>query len=161
MRKRTAVLLILIITLSCIAAGCSAEVTADISDYGKTEIQITGIKDKAFIITPDRLADLKCTKASGEVESTKKTVTAVGPTLDTFLEQYGHGQTDYDEIIFIASDGYTTVLDNSYLTNHDSIILSVANGEKALNDSEKPLRLLIPDGKSSDWTKMILNFQRF
>ncbi|MDR2770536.1 MAG: hypothetical protein LBB57_00700, partial [Clostridiales Family XIII bacterium] len=147
---RLAALLVLTATA---AAGCGGEkgVTADLSAYGDTPIEIAGLADEAFTVTPNELAALPCVSRSATGETAKAgTVKAVGPLLDSFLAQYGKKASDFNRIHFIAADAYRVVLRDEYLTDYE-VVLSVANGKEALPEAEQPLRILIPEAESSMW----------
>jgi hypothetical protein len=146
-----------IVLFAFMLAGCSVKVTTDISSYGDTKIVVKGIETSDITVTPDHLASLKCVKASATSQSQKGgKVTGVGPTLATFLEEYGYEQSDFSSVVFKASDGYATTLDHQFLLTHQTIILSVSNQDTILSKDEKPLRVLIPDAESSNWTKMVV-----
>ncbi len=149
-----------IVFFTFMLTGCSAKVTTDISSYGDTKIVVKGIETSDITVTPDHLASLKCVKASGTSQSGEGAeVTGVGPTLATFLEEYGYRQEDFSSIVFIASDGYTTTLNHQFLLAHQTIILSVSNQDTRLSKDEMPIRILIPDAESSNWTKMVVEMK--
>lgn len=159
MKRKTISILICICIAAAAAAvftGCGTEVTADISAYGGSGIVICGLKSKTFKVTPNQLKDMECVKETAEGKSEKAgKVKAAGPLLETFVGEYGHKQTDFSEVTFKARDGYTTVLDKEFLKSHQTIVMSIADGNKALKKDEAPMRLLIPGAASMYWTKMI------
>ncbi|SHH97868.1 Oxidoreductase molybdopterin binding domain-containing protein [Sporobacter termitidis DSM 10068] len=131
--------------------GCGAGVTADISAYGDTPITVSGLTDKDFTVTPGELAKLKCVRMDGTGKTAKAgTVNAVGPLLETFLAQYGKTLDDFSYIKFTAADQYAVTLGKQHLKEKD-VVLSVASGSKPLTESQRPLRLFIPDAESSYW----------
>lgn len=152
-----AVMCVCFAVLICTAmTSCGVKVSADISAYGDTPIKVTGLEKDTFEVTPNELAKMECVKETAEGVSKKAgKVTAVGPTLETFTKEHGHEVSEYSQITFKASDGYTTVLDSAFLKSHSTIVLSVANGDKALRKKEQPMRLLIPGAPSSKWTKLV------
>lgn len=150
-------MLCIVMLLSLVIVGCGAKVTTDISSYGDTKIVVKGIGSSDITVTPNQLATLSCVKASGTSQSKKEIkITAVGPTLDTFLKEYGHQQSDFSSIVFKASDGYMTTLSRQFLSTHQTIILSISNGDTILSKDEKPVRLFIPGAASSNWTRMVI-----
>jgi hypothetical protein len=145
MVRKLAVLLVILLL-----AGCGGSLP-DISAYGDTPITIAGLTDAEFTVTPRELARLECVTRSATGGTAKAgTVNAVGPLLDTFLAQYGRAASDFERIRFIASDEYRVVLREEYLTEYE-VILSVASGKKPLPESERPLRILIPEAETSMW----------
>jgi hypothetical protein len=146
-----AVVVALLLCAGCgLPVGCGGG-QADISAYGDTPIEIAGLADGEFTVTPNELAALPCVSRSATGETAKAgTVRAVGPLLDTFLAEYGKKTSDFNRIRFIASDAYRVVLRDEYLTDYE-VVLSVANGKNPLPESERPLRILIPEAESSMW----------
>jgi hypothetical protein len=133
-----------------VCAGCGAP-AADISAYGDAAIEISGLTDADFTVTPADLAALACVSRSATGATAKAgTVKAVGPLLDTFLAAYGKKTSDFSRIRFIAADGYRVVLRDEYLTEYE-VILSVASGKDPLAAFERPLRILIPEAESNMW----------
>jgi hypothetical protein len=131
-------------------AGCGTQ-GADISEYGDAPIEISGLADEDFTVTPQELAALECVSRSATGATAKAgTVKAVGPLLDTFLAEYGKRTSDFGRIRFIASDGYRVVLRDEYLTDYE-VVLSVSSGKEPLPESERPLRILIPEAESNMW----------
>jgi hypothetical protein len=130
-------------------AACGG--SADISAYGDAPIEISGLTETDFTVTPNELAALECVSRSATGATAKAgTVKAVGPLLDTFLEGYGRKTSDFNRIRFIASDGYRVVLRDEYLTDYE-VVLSVSSGKNPLPESERPLRILIPEAESNMW----------
>jgi hypothetical protein len=133
----------------CTACGGTPE--ADISAYGDAPVAISGLTDEDFTVTPNELAALECVSRSATGETAKAgTVKAVGPLLDVFLADYGKKSSDFNRIRFIASDGYRVVLRDEYLTDYE-VVLSIASGGEPLPESERPLRILIPEAESGMW----------
>jgi hypothetical protein len=157
-RGRTALLaariLALLVLAVAISGGCGdgqTEVKADMSAYGDAPIEISGLTETDFTVTPNELATLACVSRSATGATAKAgTVRAVGPLLDTFLAEYGKKMSDFNRIRFIASDEYRVVLRDEYLTDYE-VVLSVASGGEPLPGSEQPLRILIPEAESNMW----------
>ncbi len=137
-------------------AGCgNMEVKADISAYADTPITICGLKEENFNITPAQLAQMDCIKQKAVGQSDKAgTVYAVGPTLETFLAFYGKTINDFSKVKFSASDGYIKSFTTEELSEFD-YILAIADGDKPLDNTEIPLRIIIPGGDSFNWVRMI------
>jgi len=159
MGRHTAKLLICIClaaVMSLALCSCGAKVTADISGYGDTQIKVTGLKSADFYVTPNELKELACVSQTAEGKSKKAgKVQAVGPTLQTVTEHYGGRLSDYSSVLLKAADGYSVSLSRSFVSAHSTIVISLADGDKALTKSERPARLLIPGAESSYWIKMI------
>ncbi len=137
-----------------------AILTADIASYKDVPIEIVGLTDKPFVITPGELAKMKKTRLQVEVheeevaEGEKPELgIAVGPTLDTFLKKYDMTTDDirsmkvYDEKD--ESTAYVRTLEE------DEIILSVANGKEALGEKEAPLRIAASGQEAAEWSGWI------
>lgn len=136
------------------ACGGSVQVKADISAYAEAPITIKGLGED-FVVTPAELADLECVKVGAAGKSDKAGyVTAVGPTLTTFLQAYDRDLTDFTFIRVTGSDGYWQRYAVNRLVDQE-VILAVADGEKPLTNDQAPLRLLIPNMDASTWVRMI------
>ena len=149
---------VLVSFLGLSACG-TVTVKADISEYGDTPITIVGVKDTEFQVTANELSQLPCISqsASGKTEKAG-TIRAVGPTLETFLAQYGKDVSDYTRIRFEATDGYKKGFLQEELTTHE-FILAVANGDLPLGKEEAPLRLIIPGAASDQWVRMVIRIE--
>lgn len=146
--------------LLCVAllfgmAGCKA----DISEYENEEIQIIGLLDEDFTVTPGELAEMECTEATAHGKTAKAgTVQAYGPTLETFLSAYGKSLDEFYSIKFYAKDDYTVTLGRQTFQECD-VILSIAMGSEPLYEGQRPLRLVIPEADSGKWTYMVYKIE--
>ena len=136
--------------------GCGK---ADISAYADEEITVTGLLDEDFTITPRELSEMECVsdKAVGETEKAG-TVKAYGPTLDTFLANYGVSKDDLYSIKFYAKDDYTSTLGKITWDQYE-VIFSIAYGSEAFDEDTAPLRIVIPGGKSGNWIRMVTKME--
>lgn len=151
-------LFILLFLLPALSTACGNG-KPDISAYQDTPISISGLTDEAFEITPAELMEMECVSESDTGKSEKAgTVEGYGPSLDTFLEQYGKERSDFEKIRFIAKDGYKKTLWGELLKN-DQIVLSLSDGDKPLSDSEEPLRLIVPGAESSYWVYGVIQIE--
>jgi hypothetical protein len=140
---------------------------ADISAYGKSGISISGLTDDDFIVTPEQLNALELVSLSatgvgmGEGGQSKTgVVKAYGPTLSTFLAQYGYKLEDFRSITFYCKDGYSSVIRPSRLEDpKPDIILSTAADKEPLEPYQRPLRLVIPGGSTGSWCFGILRIE--
>ena len=131
----------------------------DISDYEDMPVQIIGLTEDDFEITPAGLAEMKCESGSGQGGSEKSgNVDGYGPTLDTFLAEYGKERSDFSKIIFTAKDDYKKTVWGDMLED-GKIVLSIANGEEPLNENETPMRLLIPGAESAYWVYGVVKIE--
>jgi hypothetical protein len=145
--------LTLTLLLLTVLMGCKP--TIDLSGYGNTPIEISGLTAEAFSVTPNELAELELSSASASGTSAKAgTVKATGPTLRTLTEHYGANPEDFKLVRFIAKDGYRVTLHENGIRNW-SVILSIA----PLTLPEQPLRLLIPDADSSQWVYGVVRIE--
>jgi hypothetical protein len=144
--------LILTAVLALVLAACGQSGLADaIAEYSDSPITIVGLLAEEFTVTPGDLAALECVSrsAAGQTDKGGK-VAGIGPTLTTFLAEYGKTPADFTLVRFIASDAYRITLRQKTLTERD-IVLSLANGEDPLPGSQRPMRLVIPGAESSQW----------
>ena len=150
---------IIVVALALLALCACGEKQADISEYGDFEIEISGLLEEDFVITPNELLALPCVSRSATGATEKAgTVSVRGPLLETFLEQYGYEPSDFYKIRFIASDSYKTVLRDDYLTDYE-IVMAVSAGDKPLSNTERPLRLLIPEAESNMWIYSVVRIE--
>jgi hypothetical protein len=149
----SALVLILALTLS----GCGSE--PDISEYEDVPILIKGLEAQDFEITPGELLKMECVSGEDTGGSDKAgTVTGYGPDLDSFLSEYGRKRSDFSKIRFLAKDEYKKTVWGEMLENSE-IVLSVANGNEPLRESEMPMRLLIPGAESSYWVYGVVEIE--
>lgn len=147
--------LALLLLLLCACGGK----TADISAYGDTPITIAGLTEEEFTVTPSQLAALECVSRTATGATAKAgTVSATGPLLDTFLAQYGCKMSDFYKIRFIAADQYKVVLKDEYLTDYE-VVLAVSSGSEPLPESQRPLRILIPEAASNMWEYAVVRIE--
>ena len=131
----------------------------DISEYGDTPITIVGLLDEEFTITPNELAKLDFERSSAKGTSAKAgSVNGVGPTLITFLAQYGKTPADFNYIRFTASDEYTIRLSGTK-HNDDVVLMAIAGSNAPLPKSEQPMRLIIPDAESNQWIYAVVKIE--
>lgn len=156
MRNKTflpALLLCLVLLLS----ACAKQ--ADISAYAQETIEISGLTDEDFTVTPEELSQLDCVERTATGRSEKAgTVAARGPLLDTFLAQYDCKAADFYKIRFLCADGYKTVLKGDYLTDYE-VVLAVSCGSEPLGEAQRPLRILIPEAESSMWAYSVVRIE--
>jgi len=155
--------IVLIICLACAAAAIlfgyrATHVTADISAYADREIEVAGLTDSSFYVTPRELSQMKISKQTVTGKSQKAgTFTGVGPTMSVFLTQYGETVGNFKQVKFYAEDDYTVVLVASL--QEKTVILSVANGSDPLKDNQQPLRIVIPGEDSSKWIRNVVKIE--
>lgn len=102
---------------------------------------------------------MKCTSETATGQSAKAgTVTAYGPTVDTFLAHYGRDKSEFKCIRFTAEDGYDVVL-GSVTWEKRTVILSIANGSKPLDAYQQPMRVVIPGGSSGNRVRMVTKIE--
>ena len=146
----------LLLMLSLSACG---EKEADISEYANYPIEVSGLTDEDFTVTPQELSELECVSrtATGATEKAG-TVSVRGPLLNTFLAQYGKTAADFYKIRFLCADGYKTVLKDDLLTDYE-VVLAVQNSNGPLQESLRPMRLLIPEAESSTWAYSVIRIE--
>ena len=74
------------------------------------------------------------------------------------MAQYGKTAADFYKIRFLCADGYKTVLKDDLLTDYE-VVLAVQNSNSPLQESMRPLRLLIPEAESSTWAYSVIRIE--
>jgi len=152
-KKLVLAAIVLLLSLS----ACGGE--PDISAYKDMLIQIIGLTEDNFEITPSELAEMKCESGSGEGSSEKAgSIDGYGPTLDTFLAEYGKERSDFSKIKFTGKDDYKKTVWGDTLKDQE-IVFSIANGKDPLKEGETPMRLLIPGEDSSYWVYGVVKIE--
>ena len=131
----------------------------DISEYADYPIEVSGLTEEDFTITPQELLELDCVSrtATGATEKAG-TVSVKGPLLNTFLAQYGKTAADFYKIRFLCADGYKTVLKDDLLTDYE-VVMAVQNSNAPLQESMRPMRLLIPEAESGTWAYSVIRIE--
>lgn len=154
--KRIICAILSLLLVLVLLPGCGK---ADISDYADRKILVTGLLEEDFYITPGELAQLECVSATARGNSEKAgTVHAYGPTLETFLAQYGKSLSEFKKLRIVAEDGYTVTLGRVTWDKYD-VILSIAAGSRPLPDYQQPLRVVVPGGDSGNWVRLVTELQ--
>ena len=149
----------IIAAIAMLFALVSCAKKVELGDYADTPIEIVGLLDEDFTITPRELAQLKCDNATAKGASAKAgTVSGVGPSLATFLAQYGKSPADFEFIRFTASDAYTQRFSGRAQAD-STFILAISNGSKPLPNSEAPMRLIIPAAESNQWVYAVVRIE--
>jgi hypothetical protein len=121
------------------------------------QIAVTGLPDGDITVSIGDIAALENVTEKAEATRSNGTtveITAVGPTLDTFLAQYGVSQTDYASIRFTATDGYAIAIPKELLERR-TIILAYQNGDKPLGEDAAPLQIVVPGERAMYWARML------
>ena len=156
--KLRAISLAAVILVCFLLTACGTKLP-DISEYGDTPIEIAGLLDEEFTITPNELAKMKCEDLSAKGATAKAgTVSGVGPTLITFLKQYDKTPADFGKIRFIAADEYRITLVGSKHTD-DTVLFSISGSSKPLSKVEQPMRLVIPGADSGQWIYSVIRIE--
>ncbi|MGI6497418.1 MAG: molybdopterin-dependent oxidoreductase [Oscillospiraceae bacterium] len=162
MKRRAVYTAALAAALFCvlILSACGpVRVTADLSAYGDTPITIAGLGETEFQVTANALSGLACVSQGVSGKTAKAgSIQAVGPTLETFLAQYGKKISDFTRIRVEAKDGYKQGFLQEKLQEY-TFILAVANGNQPLGEEEAPLRLIIPGAPSNEWVRMVTRIE--
>lgn len=138
---------------------CLTGCKADISAYETAPIQIIGLTEEPFSVTPKELMDMECVSATAQGNSDKAgTINAYGPTMETFVSSRGRSLDDFRTIRFSASDGYDVTVNRLVWDSYD-IILSVSNGTKPLEERQRPLRVVIPGYDSGKWVRLVTQIE--
>ncbi len=125
---------------------------ADISEYGDDPIRISGLLDEDFFVTPNELSEMKCVSEVG----VKKTdpVFIYGPTLETFVAEYGKTLDEFYSVSVYAYDHYSVTLGKATWNKYD-VILSISDGDEPLAEDHRPLQLAIPGAKAHSWVYQV------
>ena len=159
MRSRLSGFIVFLLCISILLSGCKVTVRADISAYADTPIEISGLTEEEFTVTAQELAQLECVEVTAQGQTAKSgTVTGIGPTMQTFLAQYGRSIEEFKKIRFFCSDGYKVLLRDEYLTDYD-IIMTLCKGNDPLPELQQPLRIVIPEAESGKWAYGVVRIE--
>lgn len=160
MRPAVPVFFVLFLTvLPAFSLTACGDGRPDISAYEDMPILIRGLAEDDFEITPAELAEMECVSGSGTGDSEKAgTVEGYGPTLDSFLSEYGKQRSDFSKIKFTGKDGYKKTIWGEMLEDRE-IIFSLSNGKEPLNEIETPMRLLIPGEEPGYWVYSVVEIE--
>ncbi len=125
---------------------------ADISEYGDDPILISGLLDEDFFVTPNELAELKCVSEVGVKKSDP--VLIYGPTLETFVAEYGRTLDDFYSVSIYAYDNYTVTIGKATWNKYE-VILCISDGNEPLAEDHRPLQLAIPGARAHSWIYQI------
>jgi len=153
MKKILCVLLAVLLTG---LAGCAADPSS--LKYLDDEVVISGVAAEDFTVTIADLAAMEtvskraeATRSNGDIVK----ITAVGPTLETLLAQYGKTTADYTSVRFTAVDGYSIALPNEVLQKRE-IVLAFMDGSKAFDRGKSaPLRAVVIGERAMYWARMV------
>ena len=165
--KKFLALLMILLTVGVIAAGCkttgtTAETTAAVTTVAETTaaetaataawtITISGIGDADISFT-----DVDAAKMSTvEITATKKDVDQqwTGITLKEVLDFYG--AKDYSKVTVEASDGYSAEPDKATVEDAGTIIGFTVDGE-AIAKEDGPATLVVKSQSSKSWVKAVV-----
>lgn len=147
------------LVLAVLISGCSPKIKVDTSGYGDDPILVKGVLDEDFNITPNELAKLDLITATAQNKK-DGTVKAIGPTMDTFLAQYGKKPADFSRVVLRARDGFIRELE---LPFNYVLVMSIADGsgKVPLNDDQYPLRFVVPDDNRGKGIRMVIEMEFF
>jgi hypothetical protein len=146
------------------AAGLSACGSDDPSSlpYRDSEVVISGVAGEDFPVTIAELAALELVSEKAEAARSNGDIvkiTAVGPTLETFLAQYGKKQSDYSAVRFTATDGYSISVGKEILEKRE-IVLALMDGNKAFDKGKSaPLRAVVIGERAMYWARMVCKIE--
>jgi hypothetical protein len=125
--------------------------------YLDEKITVAGLSDEEITVSIGELVALESVSEKAEgLRSNGDIVkfTAVGPTLDTFLTQYGKSKTDYTGVRFSSTDGYSVIIPRELLEKRE-IVLAYMNGTRSLDKQNKPLRVIVIGERAMYWARMV------
>lgn len=178
MRVRRAVLIACFAALLAVVAWFAYDEVRppSIDAYANQTITISGLGEEEFSVSVAELSEMDCQRLrvtgigrGQNGESKAGTVSAYGPTLETFLAKYGYKPTDFGRIIFtckeeLDSDGNpysykVTLLDEQL---QEQVIFSIARGKNALEEYSQPMRLVMPEESTGKWAYGVIkiDFQK-
>ncbi|MDR2487202.1 MAG: hypothetical protein LBD12_04480, partial [Clostridiales Family XIII bacterium] len=159
MGKRSRLLLcMLLLSAACALSGlggCSVDASG--LDYLKEGIEVAGIEPEAFTVTVSELADMDTVRRKAEAQRSNGDIvriTAVGPTLETFLSQYGRQVSDFTAVRFSSTDGYSIAVPREILEKRE-VVLAFMDGGKSFGKTEKPLRAVVVGERAMYWARMV------
>jgi hypothetical protein len=141
-------------------AGCGGDPSS--LSYLSSEIEIAGVEDAEFSVTVESLTQLDTVSKRAEGARSNGDIvkiTAVGPTLDTFLAQYGKKQTDFTTVRFVAEDGYSIAVPQEILEKRE-IVLAYMDGNTAFDRGQSaPLRAVVIGERAMYWARMVCRIE--
>lgn len=153
MKKKIVLIAAIILCLS-ILVSCGTD-DIDISGYSNETIVLKGLSKENKTVTVAQLKELECTTKKTKSTSDKiGTVRATGPWLSTLLESYGYEQTDFSKIRIWGEDKYDISLSSDFLKDNEIMLAFGIDGEP-LKDTEKPVRIIIPESDSAYWIRLV------
>ena len=130
---------------------------ANIKNYEDVGIEVEGLGEEPFTITSGELADMKLDTIRVPVHEKEllpdeepELGKAIGPTLETFLGEYGYGIDDIRIMKVYNGKDQSTAYVRTMQDNKS--ILSVAHGHKALGEKEAPLRIAVEGTDAEEWS---------
>ncbi|MDR1028864.1 MAG: molybdopterin-dependent oxidoreductase [Clostridiales Family XIII bacterium] len=141
--------------IASLLSGCTTEPSK--LRYLDEEIAVSGLTGEEFTVTVGELTALDAVSKKAEgLRSNGDVVkfTAVGPTIDTFLEAYGKSRADFTGVRFSATDGYSVIIPKELFEKRE-IVLAYMNGGRALDRKNAPLRAIVIDERAMYWARMI------
>jgi hypothetical protein len=166
-RRLCAVFLCACIFAAALLVGCAWETVAGHAedlDYGDVPIEVVGLAETDFKITPRDLAALPCVDRRVETKNSygnEEAFDAFGPLLSEFAAHYGEGRklTDFKEVRVRAADGYTLPISTEELKKNRYILSFRRGADDALTGDQRPLRLVTPDDSSVAWVYGIVRLE--
>ena len=154
-KSKITLLTAMIIVLSLFLLSCSADPTN--LKYLDKEVVVTGLTDEAIPLKISDFVAMEATKEKAEgLRSNGDVVkfTAVGPSIDTLLKEYGKTREDYTSVRFSATDGFSVIIPKEVFKNRQ-IVLAYMNGNKALDKYNVPLRVIVVGERAMYWARML------
>lgn len=157
--RKIIVLSIIIIILGLVGCNNNQEENnqEELDVKAPEEVIMTGLEELDVKLTVHRVKELEevnkdVIAVSSSGEETEMNVS--GGLLEELLKEYGKSQTDFSQIRFVASDGYSINVPSSILNNRDIVLAYEINGEP-LNEEHQPLRIIIPEERAMYWVSSL------
>jgi DMSO/TMAO reductase YedYZ molybdopterin-dependent catalytic subunit len=149
--------LLLLAVVAALFAGCGGTEPSELK-YLDDEVVIAGVADEEFTVTIRDLTEMEAVSEKAEGARSNGDIvkiTAVGPTLDTFLAAYGKTKADYTSVRFSSLDGYSVIIPKEVLERRE-IVLAYMDGNKAFDKGKSaPLRVVVIGERAMYWARMI------
>jgi hypothetical protein len=139
------------------AAGCGSPDPSSLS-YLDDTVAVEGLGE-GFTVSIDELSKLdavskktEATRSNGDIVK----ITAVGPTLATFLEKFGGGKqlADFSSVRFSSTDGYSIAVPKEILAKRE-VVLAYMDGNNAFAKDTAPLRSIVVGERAMYWARMV------
>jgi DMSO/TMAO reductase YedYZ molybdopterin-dependent catalytic subunit len=147
-----------VVAAAALLAGCSADASS--LPYLEDEVVVKGLTDEDFTVTISDLTQMEAVSKKAEGQRSNGDIvklTAVGPTLASFVEKYGGGKplSEFSAVRFTSLDGYSVAVPREILEKRE-VVLAYMDGSKKFDKGQSaPLRAVVLGERAMYWARMV------